>query len=344
MSKEIVSASAPATVANQPVYDGGGFPVKVLDIVEGKRNVGEWEDLSDLVTVSFTPSLIANGIEVKIKNIVGEPDAPELPTNMLDHTAGRLIFHIAGLVNERCMGALNGQFDVTVRKGISVKGTGLGSSGATPAATLTALQEIMARRGIEDPISPHEAAMALSYADCSVPDNAIPAYFGGYSVIETTDQAHTVYNFHKPRDFGNFVLATPIGFGINTQEARKVLENVRKPSARDIIHDIQFIVTALLHSDPKLYGIKMQEAHRWFVGPRSKLYPNNSYENVRGAALDAGAFGVTISGAGPTMLAVTEDEKSGRIVGQAMYDGFRKSGYESVARLIDIDEDGAIVF
>ncbi|CAA2959522.1 homoserine kinase [Olea europaea subsp. europaea] len=38
-------------------------------------------------------------------------------------------------------------------------------------------------------------------------------------------------------------------------------------------------------------------------------------EAVKKAAIEAGAFGCTISGAGPTAVAVTDDEETGRIIG-----------------------------
>ncbi|RWR93725.1 homoserine kinase [Cinnamomum micranthum f. kanehirae] len=41
---------------------------------------------------------------------------------------------------------------------------------------------------------------------------------------------------------------------------------------------------------------------------------------VKKAALEAGAFGCTISGAGPTAVAVTDDEKRGREIGERMSD------------------------
>ncbi|CAI9755020.1 unnamed protein product [Fraxinus pennsylvanica] len=41
-------------------------------------------------------------------------------------------------------------------------------------------------------------------------------------------------------------------------------------------------------------------------------------EAVEKAAIEAGAFGCTISGAGPTAVAVTDDEETGRIIGERM--------------------------
>jgi homoserine kinase len=57
---------------------------------------------------------------------------------------------------------------------------------------------------------------------------------------------------------------------------------------------------------------------------RGPLIPG--FAAVKEAALKAGAFGCTISGAGPTVVAVVDDDEVGQAVGHAMANAFRSAG------------------
>jgi homoserine kinase len=63
---------------------------------------------------------------------------------------------------------------------------------------------------------------------------------------------------------------------------------------------------------------------------RARLVPG--YAEVRKAALEAGAKGVAISGAGPSMIAIVDNEKvRASTVAEAMRNGFESIGVESRA-------------
>ncbi|MEM9505208.1 MAG: homoserine kinase, partial [Cyanobacteria bacterium P01_E01_bin.43] len=74
---------------------------------------------------------------------------------------------------------------------------------------------------------------------------------------------------------------------------------------------------------------------------RKTLIPG--YDAVVKAALEVGAYGVTISGAGPTLLALGTEEKAGAIA-QAMAVAWQEQGIEVVeAQPLKIDAIGATV-
>ena len=54
----------------------------------------------------------------------------------------------------------------------------------------------------------------------------------------------------------------------------------------------------------------------------------DGYTDVRAAALNAGATGVTISGAGPTVIAACH-ERNQRAIGSAMIESFADEGVEA---------------
>ncbi|HFB52415.1 MAG TPA: homoserine kinase, partial [Anaerolineae bacterium] len=63
----------------------------------------------------------------------------------------------------------------------------------------------------------------------------------------------------------------------------------------------------------------------------------------KNAALDAGAFGCSISGAGPTVFAVCDADETGAQVAQAMQSAFLSAGLKSAAQVVRPDLTGARV-
>lgn len=350
------SAIAPATVANQPSFDQGGFPVNVLEVVSG--SVPSWESLSDRVDLSCSVEKGSSGFSSSITIINQVPeqgDSNSLPTDPTQHTAGLLLLELIEHFKPQFTAAGISNFDltVTVTKGISVKGTGLGSSGASPAATLKAFLHILPQLKIDSSsLSDLQADQMLQRADKGVPDNPIPAFHGGLTTfsLDSNGVVQSVHQHQLP-DPPLFVLVTPRGFGIDTQQARKAIAGVEVPGDHEEL--VAAALEQLRSGNFQEYSQLMEQAHAWFVGTevddsgsrnrRSALYPDQGrlYTRVQSAAKQAGAWGVSISGSGPTMLAFAPNLFVGRQVGTAMSQAFYRAGFESVARLCTIDEAGA---
>jgi homoserine kinase len=66
------------------------------------------------------------------------------------------------------------------------------------------------------------------------------------------------------------------------------------------------------------------------------------YDLVERAALAAGAYGVVISGAGPTLLALTAPSQA-QGVAQAMVQAWAGVGVQATARIAQVSERGAQV-
>ena len=71
---------------------------------------------------------------------------------------------------------------------------------------------------------------------------------------------------------------------------------------------------------------------------RQALIPG--YEDVRSAAVAAGAYGMVISGAGPTLLTLV-DEAQSAAVEAAMGEAWNKAGITAQVRSLSIDLQGA---
>lgn len=333
-----VSAQAAANIANQPTYDCGGFAVDVIETIAGES--ADWESLKDKVTLVCNDQK-KDGL-ITIHNEVLEPNVGQLPTNPDEHTAGKMlqlcIDHMKAHGTEFAY-----NLDVTVKKGISIRGTGLGSSGATPAAALRAFEQLLDMMSIDYVFSDQDKASMLMMADFGVPDNSVPAYFGGLTVVTVKGNDVDVQKVQKNENFGYFVACTPYGFGIKTADARAVLQG-KAPSDHNDVY-IQKMIECLEQGQTEEYGKIMEEVHNWFVGPRSRLYPEDGgvYDFVYESAKKAGSCGTTIGGAGPTMLAVAQTLEDAQNIGRAMHSAFSQKGFESVARITEISHTGATV-
>lgn len=75
--------------------------------------------------------------------------------------------------------------------------------------------------------------------------------------------------------------------------------------------------------------------HRGVAAPDARQAP--------GARLPAGAFGCTISGAGPTAVAIVSDPEVGQRVKEAMVGAFKAAGGLEVnsAKVVRLDNEGA---
>lgn len=328
-----VCAKAGGSVANQPGFDLGGFAIEVVEVIAGK--IEDWQTLEDRVTITLDTEKQNN--QITIKNNIFEPEAGQLPTEPMENTAGRVVRFALDYLNGR--GAdFDYDLQIEIDKGLSIKGTGLGSSGATIAAAYKALEGVFVKLDLSFEIPDEVLINIFKEADFGVPDNGIPSCFGGLTLINKNEIKKVIPH----PEFGYFVLVTPSGFGIKTVDARKVLEGKKAPENTEVL--TSEMIRAIQGGDARLYGRLMEECHEWFVSPRSRLYPQDGliFEEVRETACQEGAFGTTISGAGPTIMSIIDSQKDGKKIGLAMYKKMQELGYDSVVRLVKINNNGAV--
>ena len=111
-----------------------------------------------------------------------------------------------------------------------------------------------------------------------------------------------------------------------TRLMREVLP--REVSVESLVHNVgraMALTAGLLSGDLELAGRGMRDA---VVEPaRASLIP--CYGEVREAALEAGALGVAVSGAGPSMLALIRGPEEASGVSEAMAEAYRRCGVEA---------------
>lgn len=218
---------------------------------------------------------------------------------------------------------------LTLANGIPVE-RGLGSSAASILGGILAADDFLGRRFARDEL------LAGAVAIEGHPDNIAPALLGGM-VISVNDAEDTIYKKIALPERLTAVAAVP-DLKLSTKKAREVLpQEVKFQDAVFNMRRATVMMVALLEGDLALFGRMMEDhLHHPF---RAALVPGMS--DVFGAAKEAGAFSVALSGSGSTILAFTEGE-AGEI-GAAMQRAFSAHGSASRIMVLKPDNVGAVL-
>lgn len=196
---------------------------------------------------------------------------------------------------------------------------GLGSSSAAFVAG-AALANEMLKLGL-DKFGIAEIGTALE----GHPDNVCPSVFGGATLALT----HAGKVIVSPLDVHpslSFVFAVP-EFALETKRARAALPNVvPHVTAVSAAAKGAALVRGLATADEAMLAAALDDVLH--IPHRRRLV--RGYDAVVAAALDAGAIGATLSGAGSSMLAVTKAERA-EAVGAAMARAWQLTGVSAVA-------------
>ncbi|XP_026408223.1 homoserine kinase-like [Papaver somniferum] len=306
---------APATVANLgPGFDFLGCAV---------------DGIGDYVTLSIDSNVQPG--EIQISSING---CSKLSKNPLWNCAG-----IAAISVMKMLGIKSVGLSLSLEKGLPL-GSGLGSSAASAAAAAVAVNEIFGGKldfsdlvlaGLDS-----EAKISGYHAD-----NIAPAIMGGFVLVQNYNPLNVVkLPFPSDKDLF-FVLVNP-EFEAPTKKMRAVLP------AHITLEDHTWnssqagaLVAGILQGDLEMLGLALSSDK--IVEPnRAPLIPG--MVAVKKAAIDAGAFGCTISGAGPTAVAIMDNAESGVEIGVKMVEAFMKQGSLKASAVVSsLDRVGARV-
>ncbi len=209
---------------------------------------------------------------------------------------------------------------------------GLGSSATAIVGGLVGANQLAG--GILSPSQVMELAIAIE----GHPDNVVPALLGGCRLAATSAAGWEICDVPWHENIVP-VLAIP-DFELSTSEARRVLPT--EFSRADAIFN-----TA--HLGLLLRGLETGKAEWLRAALQDKLHQPYrqalipGYDAVNAAAVAGGAYGVVISGAGPTLLALT-DEYHAHDVEKAIASAWKEAGITAVVRSLTLDHQGATSF
>ncbi len=229
---------------------------------------------------------------------------------------------------------------VNVIKGVP-PGYGLGSSGATSAATAFGLSKLF-QLGLSDMDILRLAGIGEEYVSGSVHyDNVAASLFGGIVILDLSkDRAYRIL----PRSEIYISIIMPK----NVLPPERKTEYTRSILPKNIdlhTHVLQSsliakIIYALLIDDIDMLGeaISMD----YIVEPvRSKLIP--FYIEMKRMALEGGALGFNISGAGPSVFSIHKSRDNAENIGKKLIEFLKSKGIETSFFVTQISEKGAEV-
>ena len=185
-----------------------------------------------------------------------------------------------------------------------------------------------------NPLSPAEI-MTMAIAIEGHPDNVVPALLGNCLLSVETAGEWQICPIEWHQDIIPIV-AIP-DFELSTREARSVLP--KEYSRSDAIFNISrmgLLIKALETNN--IAWLKTALADKLHQPYRQKLI--KGYQEIEQAAIQAGAYGMVISGAGPTLLALSNSERVDRVV-KSMFQAWSDLGCKSIVQSLTIDTVGA---
>ncbi len=304
-----VKVFAPATVANVAVgFDILGFALHR----PGDEIIARFSDQPGL----------------RISRIEG--DNGKLPMDIHRNTAGYAAMKLLCDMNEEQRG-----IELEIHKKMPF-GSGLGSSAASAAAAVMAVNELMGQPLDKRALLPY-AVLGEQIADGAYhADNVAPALLGGIILIRSNESLD-VHRLPIPEGLHASVVYPHVE--ILTKDARGVLSD--KVSLKKCIQqsgNLGGLIVGLYQSDMELISRSLKDV---VIEPqRAGLIPH--FFDVKEAALSAGALGCSISGAGPSIFALSSDKYIAEEAGQAMKAVFDEAGIRSDLFVSPINPRGSI--
>jgi homoserine kinase len=299
VTMESCSAAAPCSTANLgPGYDVFGL---ALDAFEDKVKV----------------SRVSSDGEGRISIKNSDQAIPSTPES-----------NSAGLVAKKMMQdfGISYNTEIEVTKGVP-SGYGVGSSAASAAAAAMAFSTLYDLKIDKNRLVEYAAEGEVASAGTKHYDNVSASLLGGFVVCRIASDRLQFTRLEPPKDLV-LVIAVP-WLEVpkkKTEVARSVLPKV--VPLKDVVHNISgaaTIVAGFALKDVETITKGIDDA---IIEPaRKHLIPG--YDSVKQNAISAGALAVTISGAGPSMIAFLKTSKNAKTVAAAMVKGFKETGIES---------------
>jgi homoserine kinase len=181
-----------------------------------------------------------------------------------------------------------------------------------------------------------QALLAMAIDIEGHPDNVTPALMGGLTLSYTTRAQHRYVSLPFPQDLA-VIVAIP-DFELSTAYARSVLPT-QVPRADAVFNcgRTALLVYALQNQRYDLLATAMED--RLHQPYRAALIPGMT--EAIAAASAAGALGVALSGAGPTLLALARERPDA--IAAAFHHAFLQHGIACQTRQLQADTTGAVV-
>ena len=260
---------------------------------------------------------------ITISEILGQ----DLPMETTQNVAG-----VAGLALLEALGSDAG-FDIKIDKRIKA-GSGIGSSAASSAGAVWAINHLLGNPFTIKELIPFAMEGERLASGVAHADNVAPALLGGFSLVRSTDPLDVI-SLPSPSELYATVIHPQIE--IKTADSRRILKS--NLSLKDAITqwgNVGGLVAGLYREDYELIGRSLQDV---VIEPvRSILIPG--FNEIKAAALNAGALGGGISGSGPSVFALSKGKDKALKVADAIRLAYEPFGISFDIHISNINEKG----
>ena len=213
--------------------------------------------------------------------------------------------NVAGVAAEALLASLETPygFEIEIYKNIKA-GSGIGSSAASAAGAVFGINELLGRpysrkELIQFAMKGEELASGVGHAD-----NVSPALLGGFTLVRCNKQVDVIA-LPSPSELYATIIHPIIE--LRTADARSVLKK-KIPLSKAIEQwgNLAALVSGLYTDDYSLISRSLVDV---VIEPeRSPLIP--FFNDLKAAAVNAGALGSGISGSGPSIYALSKGEET----------------------------------
>ena len=249
----------------------------------------------------------------KIKSGVTIITDDNIPTNPENNTAGLVVKNMKKKLK------IKSGVEIQIKKGIPA-GFGMGSSAGSAAATAVAFAKLFKIKLNSNQLVEFAGFGEKASAGTIHYDNVAASVLGGFVIVNTNPL--NVIAIDPPMNLRMCVAVPKIDVPKKkTKVSRGVIpKKVKLTDSVLNLSNASTIVAGFMKKDPELIGNSIKDV---IVEPaRQHLIP--AYNQVKQNALKAGAYGVTISGAGPSVIAFSKNSFDLKKISNAMSKGFKR--------------------
>ena len=260
---------------------------------------------------------------IKITKIVGA----DLPIETEKNVAGVAALAIIEKLD------LDYGFEIEIYKNIKA-GSGIGSSSASAAGAVYGINELLGKQFSKVELVNFAMKGEVVASGSEHADNVAPCLLGGFTLIRGYEPLDII-QIASPSELYAVVLHPHIE--VKTSDSRAVIQPmIPLKSAITQIGNLGGFIAGLYTNDYELIGRSLKDV---IVEPfRKHLIPN--FDEVKNAAIQNGALGAGISGAGPSIFALCKGKDSAENVAKAMKESYSLTGVEFDIHLSKVNSKG----
>ena len=270
-------------------------------------NLGPGFDVFGLAVDAFYDTITLTKTKKGITIITDD----KIPTNPENNTAGLVVKNLKKKFK------IKEGIEIKIKKGVPA-GFGMGSSAASAAATAVAFDKLFGLKLDDNALVEFAGSGEKASAGIIHYDNVAASVLGGFVIVKTDPL--NVIRVDPPKNLRMCIAVPKIDVPKKkTKVSRGVIP--KKVKLTDSILNLSnaaAIVAGFMKKDPELIGNSIKDV---IVEP-ARMHMIPGFMKVKENAIRAGALGVTISGAGPSVIAFSKSSGNLKKICLAMSKGF----------------------